>query len=146
MVKFFARARLAAAVLGLVAAVGCSAADVTTASDQLEKSSTGSVELRLRNAGSATLTNISVLVAENAPLITSKELRAGQTTAYVARAKAHENPLVTLKADGHDYMSHPIEGFAGFNPALADGRYTISMEPVVVEGFKALYVKVTKDK
>jgi hypothetical protein len=88
---------------------------------------------------------VSVLVAENASLITASELRPGQTTAYSTRLKLHENPLVTLKIDGQEFASHPVEGFSGFNPALGDGRYTISMEPVIVEGQKALYVRVTKD-
>ena len=49
------------------------------------------------------------------------------------------------KANGFDYVSHPVEGFSGFNPALADGRYTVSLETILVEGYKVLYVKVTKD-
>jgi hypothetical protein len=139
MVKYLTRFALFAAVV-VTAACG---ADSTT--DALRQEDSGPVSVRLRNAGTTTLTNVSVLVAENTSPITLGELRPGQTTDYVARAQAHENPLVTAKADGFDYASQPVEGFAGFNPALADGRYTVRLETIVVEGYKVLYVRVTKD-
>jgi hypothetical protein len=142
MLKVFARARVFAATVGFAAVTACGA-DAATAT--LEQSSAGPISLRILNTGAATLTNVSILVAENASPITVSELRPGQATEYVTRPKAHENPLVTLKADGRDYTSNPIEGFAGFNPALADGQYTIRIETVVVESQKALYVRVTKD-
>jgi hypothetical protein len=139
MVKYLARVALLAAVV-VTAACG---ADTTT--DALRQDDSGPISVRVRNAGTTTLTNVSVLVAENASPITLSELRPGQTTDYVARAQAHENPLVTAKANGFDYASNPVEGFAGFNPVLADGRYTVSLETIVVEGQKALYVRVTRD-
>ena len=139
MVKYLTRVALLAAV---VITAGCGA---HTTTEVLRQESSGPVSVRVRNAGTTTLTDVSVLVAENASPITLSELRPGQVTDYVARAEAHENPLVTAKANGFDYVSHPVEGFAGFNPALADGRYTFSLETIVVEGYKVLYVKVTKD-
>ncbi len=142
MLKFLRRAHLFVILAG-AGFVACSGASSPTA--PLADTGSGAVELRLRNSGSSTLTNISVLVADNAPIITSSELRAGQTTAYVARAKAHQDPVVTLKIDGQDYLSNPVEGFSGFNLQLADGKYTISIEPYVSEGHKGIYVRVTKD-
>lgn len=144
MIKVFTRARFLLAAAALAGTIGCDSDSVTaTTLEDLESS--GSVELRLRNTGSAPLTNVSVLVAEGATPIVQTVLQPGQTTTYVARTKAHENPLVTLQVDGRNYVSNPVEGFSGFNSTLADGRYTISMEPVVVEGYHSLYVRVTKD-
>jgi len=139
MVKYLTRFALLA-VVAISAACG---ADTTT--EALRQENSGPVSVRLRNSGTTTLTDVSVLVAENTSPITLGELRPGQTTDYVARAEAHENPLVSAKANGFDYVSHPVEGFSGFNPALADGRYTVSLETILVEGYKVLYVKVTKD-
>jgi hypothetical protein len=142
MAKYFTRVRFVALVAAVVVTAACGA---DTPAEALTLENSGPVSVRVRNAGTATLTSVSVLVAENTSAITLSELRPGQTTDYVARAQAHENPFVTAKANGFDYVSHPVEGFAGFNPALADGRYTVSLETIVVEGQKALYVKVTKD-
>ena len=142
MAKSLTRGRFILA-LGAILVAGACGADATT--QALRQDESGPVSVRLRNSGTTTLTDVSVLVAENSTPITLGELRPGQTTDYVARAKAHENPLVTAKANGFDYVSHPVEGFSGFNPALADGRYTVSLETIVVEGYKVLYVKVVKD-
>src|SRR5215203_80914 len=114
MVKYLTRFALLA---GAAVTIGC-AADATT--DVLRQQDSGPVSVRVRNVGTTTLTDVSVLVADNALPITLNELRPGQMTDYVARAAAHENPLVTAKANGFDYVSHPVEGFSGFNPALAD--------------------------
>jgi hypothetical protein len=141
MVKSLTRARFVV----LLAAVITAACGADTPTESLTLQDSGPVSVRVRNAGTTTLTNVSVLVADNTSPITLNELRPGQTTEYVARAQAHENPLVTAKANGFDYSSNPVEGFAGFNPVLADGRYTISLETIVVETSKVLYVKVTKD-
>ena len=118
MMKYLTRFALLAAVIGTT---GCGA-DTTT--EALRQEISGPVSVRLRNSGTTTLTDVSVLVAEHASPITLGELRPGQTTDYVGRAEVHENPLVTAKANGFDYASHPVEGFSGSNPALADGRYT----------------------
>lgn len=142
MVKYLTRARFVALLLTVVVGTAC-AADTTT--EALRREDAGPVSVRLRNTGTTTLSDLSVLVAENTSPITLSELRPGQTTGYVARARVHENPLVTAKANGFDYVSHPVEGFSGFNPALADGRYTVSLETIVVDGYKALYVRVVKD-
>lgn len=139
MVKYLTRFALLAVV---AVSVACGA-DTTT--EALRQENAGPVSVRLRNSGTTTLTAVSVLVAENTTPITVGELRPGQTTDYVARAEMHENPLVSAKANGFDYLSNPVEGFSGFNPTLADGRYTVSLETILVEGYKALYVKVTKD-
>jgi hypothetical protein len=142
MVKYLTRARFVSLLAAVVVTAACGA-DTPTESLALQDS--GPISVRVRNAGTTTLTNVSVLVADNTSPITLSELRPGQTTDYVARAQAHENPAVTAKANGFDYSSQPVEGFAGFNPVLADGRYTVTLETIVVESQKALYVKVTKD-
>jgi hypothetical protein len=143
MLKTLTRARSLAFAAGLVVITACGA-DATTAA-MLADTGSGPVSLRVRNTGALTFTNVSIVVAEGATPITLSELRPGQTTDYVARPRAHENPLVTLKIDGKEFTSNPVEGFAGFNPALADGRYTITMQQISVETSKVLYVQVTKD-
>jgi hypothetical protein len=126
-----------------VALAACGADTVTeTALDQ-----EGAVQLRLSNTGAVTMTTVSVLVAENAAPITADELRPGQTLSRVGRTTAHQNPLVTAKVDGQTLVSHPVEGFAGFNPALADGSYTVKLEVVPGEnGGRRLDVRVVRDQ
>jgi hypothetical protein len=139
MFKFAGFVRTIACVVALAA---CSADTVTETALNQE----GNVQLRLSNTGSMTMTAVSVLVAENAAPITVAELRPGQTLARVGRTVAHENPYVTAKADGESLVSHPVEGFAGFNPALADGSYTVRLEVVPGEnGGRRLDVRVVRD-
>jgi hypothetical protein len=141
MVKTLARARLFALAATLAVTSACGA-DATTA--MLADSGSGPISIRVHNSGALTFTDVSIVVADDVAPITLSELRPGQTTDYVARPRAHENPLVTLKIDGKEFASHPVEGFTGFNPALADGAYTINMQQVVVETTTVLYVWVSK--
>ena len=128
--------------VALVAVLGACGGDTVTDTRLLE---TGPIELRLRNSGTVVLTSVSVLVDENAAPITIDSLRPGQTSAFVARPSAHENPMVTVKADGQTIVSHPVEGFSGFNPELADGRYTVGMSVVTDEGSRRLDVRVMRE-
>jgi hypothetical protein len=139
MFRFAGFVRTIACVVALAA---CSGDAVTeTALDQA-----GNVQLRLSNTGSVTMTTVSVLVAEGAAPITVDELRPGQTLARVGRAVVHQNPYVTAKADGQSLVSHPVEGFAGFNPTLSDGSYTVRLEVVPGEnGGRRLDVRVVRD-
>src|SRR5262245_7919242 len=88
-------------------------------------SGTGPIQLRLRNSGLIALTSVNVLVADDVAPITADVLQPGQTLSFVSRGSAHTDPAVSAKAGSQTLMSQPIEGFSGFNPRLADGRYTI---------------------
>jgi len=89
---------------------------------------------------------VNVLVADGVAPITADVLQPGQTLAFVSRASAHTDPAVSAKAGGQTLMSQPIEGFSGFNPPLADGRYTIGLEVANIEGTVRLIVRVVKEQ
>ena len=106
----------------------------------------GPIQLRLRNSGPLALTSVHVLVADDAAPITAETLQPGQTLSFVSRPRAHTDPAVSAKAGGQTLMSQPVEGFSGFNPPLADGRYTIGLEVANIEGVARLIVRVLKEQ
>ena len=107
---------------------------------------TGPIQLRLRNSGPIALTSVSVLVADDVAPITAEALQPGQTLSFVSRASAHTDPAVSAKAGSKTLMSQPVEGFSGFNPPLADGRYTIGLEVANIDGTARLSVRVVKEQ
>ena len=109
-------------------------------------SGTGPIQLRLKNSGSVALTNVSVLVADNVAPITTGVLQPGQTLSFVSRPSAHTDPAVSARVGGQTLSSQPVEGFSGFNPPLADGRYTVGLEAAVLEGTLRLIVRVVRDQ
>lgn len=80
------------------------------------------------NTGTATLQAVSIVTGEDQPPIEVASLAAGQRTAPHAIGVLHENPLVAATVGGQRRVSHPIEGFTGFNPAVEPGRYVISLK------------------
>jgi hypothetical protein len=135
----------------MVRAVACAMALAACGSSgngritELVDSGTGPIHLRLRNSGPIALTSVNVLVADDVAPITADVLQPGQTLSFVSRARAHTDPAVSAKAGGRALMSQPIEGFSGFNPPLADGRYTIGLEVANIEGTTRLIVRVVKE-
>src|SRR5262245_18237433 len=113
---------------------------------ELVDSGTGPIQLRLKNSGSVTLTNVSVLVADDVAPITTDVLVPGRTLSFVSRPSAHTDPVVSAKVGGQTLSSLPVEGFSGFNPPLSDGRYTVGLEAAVLEGTLRLIVRVVRDQ
>jgi len=141
MSKFAVMVRAVACAMAL-AACGNRDGGIT----ELVDSGTGPIQLRLRNSGPVALTSVNVLVADDAAPITAQVLQPGQTLSFVSRASAHTDPAVSAKAGGQTLTSQPIEGFSGFNPRLADGRYTIGLEVANIEGTTRLIVRVVQEQ
>ena len=80
------------------------------------------------NTGTVTLRDLSIVTGEDQPPIEVASLGAGQRTAPHAIGVLHENPMVSATVAGERRISHPVEGFSGFNPALEPGRWVISLE------------------
>ena len=127
-----------------VAVVACGGGRDGSITEVVE-TGTGPIQLRLRHSGSVALANVNVLVADGVAPITTDLLQPGQTLSFVSRPRAHTDPAVSAKAGGQTLMSQPVEGFAGFNPPLADGRYTIGLEVASLEGTVRLIVRLVKE-
>lgn len=113
---------------------------------ELADNGTGPIQLRLQNSGSVALTNVNVLVDDDVAPITAEVLQPGQTLSFVSRPSAHTDPAVSAKAGAQTLVSQPIEGFSGFNPPLANGRYTVGLEVANIEGIARLIVRVVKEQ
>jgi hypothetical protein len=142
MSKVAVMIRAFACAMALAACSGSRDSGIT----ELVDGGTGPIQLRLRNSGPIALTSVNVLVADDVAPITAEVLQPGQTLSFVSRSKAHTDPAVSAKAGGQTLMSQPIEGFSGFNPPLADGRYTIGLELANIEGTARLIVRVVKEQ
>jgi hypothetical protein len=80
------------------------------------------------NTGTVTLQDLSIVTGEDQPPIQVASLGAGQRTAPHAIGVLHENPIVSATVAGERRISHPVEGFTGFNPPVEPGRYVISLK------------------
>ena len=114
----------------LVAAATLGCGHNATGSEQVRASggpAGDSYSVEIVNAGSVTLSAVSIQTGENEPAITVPQLAAGQRTAPHAIGVLHENPLVAATVAGRRREYHPVEGFTGFNPQLEPGRYVITL-------------------
>ena len=120
-------ARVAAlAALALALACGKSATDVADlrASGGPAGDSYG---IEIVNAGTVTITAVSITTGEDVPPVEVAQLAPGQRTPAHRIGVLHENPLVVATVAGQRREYHPVEGFSGFNPALEPGNYVITL-------------------
>jgi hypothetical protein len=88
---------------------------------------TAPISVVVMNDGSVALTNVRVYTSEHdsLPIITS--LNPGQSTTATSVHAAHTNPLVRATVNGQAIVAHPVEGFSGWNAALAPGAYVLRL-------------------
>lgn len=91
--------------------------------------------VRVLNSASVDITNIEVLTAADATPIKLGKLSAGETSAETAVTAVHDFPVVTATVNGKSVTLHPVEGFSGFNPKRAPGRYTLVLKYTEASGF-----------
>src|SRR4051812_1311797 len=83
--------------------------------------------VRIHNASSVDATNIRVATGEN-DAFTIDVLKPGETSTVHAILEMHTNPSIVLVTGGQTLASLPTEGFAGFNPLLPAGEYSIDLQ------------------
>jgi hypothetical protein len=109
---------LAAAMFTAVAGCSSSATEVSNYS------------VVVRNASTVTMTDVRVATGPDDE-ITVSSLAPGQSTDARGTRELHENPLVSLKANGRQFTSHPVEGFSeGFNRSLPKGPHVVILNVV----------------
>lgn len=114
---FAAAARRASLALSFCAA--CSSTEVTD--------SGGAIAVAVQNDGSVAFTDLRIRTSEEDSLPRIATLNAGQYVGpYHVRA-LHSAPLVQATVQGRAVIAHPVEGFAGFNPALPQGAYLVRL-------------------
>ena len=110
--------RHTAIVLSLVAIAGCGK-DATS-------EPTGEFIVRVFNGSPVAVSNIRVRVSEQDEFTVARLEHGDMSGAYATRAM-HTNPAVTLTVEGQTLSSIPVEGFSGFNPALAPGPFVVTV-------------------
>ena len=109
------RQLLAFATLGLAACSG------TTNPDG------GDFRIRVFNDSPYALTNVVVTVGEGEQFTLAQLARGGMSSEQRVH-QMHENPAVTLTANGETGSAMPVEGFSGFNPSLVPGSYLVTIK------------------
>jgi hypothetical protein len=127
---------LVAAALALGAAtLGCSNKSVTLEPDS-------KFQVSVFNNSMIPLTNVTVTTGEGAAFNIPRLEHGDLSRAYNVES-LHENPAVTLTADGQTLSAIPIEGFVpGFNPPLDPGAYLLTI--TVSDPPRALTVTLTE--
>jgi hypothetical protein len=96
----------------------------------------------VRNASTVTLTEVRVATGPDDEIAAST-LSPGQSTEGQRTREMHENPSVSVKANGRVLSAHPIEGFIeGFNHSLTKGAYAITLNLVGTAAEPSLSVTV----
>jgi hypothetical protein len=112
---------LIAGTLASTGLAGCASSRAT------EAASTGPTsQVIVFNDSPFTLTNVRISTGEHASFVEPRLERGQMSSAHVV-TEMHHDPAVSLTADGEALSSTPVEGFTGFNPALAAGHYTITI-------------------
>lgn len=102
--------------------LACSAGDV-----ELTVPSPSSASVRVTNDGTAAMSELRVLTSDRDSIPLIATLNAGQTLGPFQVSALHSAPYVQATVQGRELMSHPVEGFSGFNPALAAGAYVVRL-------------------
>ena len=131
MTASIATTRRFASLLALVAVATTAACGGSGTGPELRASggpAGDAYRVEIVNTGTVTLTDLSIVTGEDQPPIQVASLGAGQRTAPHAIGVLHENPMVSAIVAGERRISHPVEGFTGFNPALEPGRWVMSLK------------------
>jgi hypothetical protein len=110
--------RHTAIALSLALAAGCG--------DSTVSQPAGDFTVRVFNGSPVAVSNIRVRVSEQDEFTVARLEHGDMSGTYAVRAM-HTNPAVTLTVSGETLTSIPIEGFSGFNPALARGAYVVTV-------------------
>ena len=87
---------------------------------------TGDYVVWVFNDSPVAVSNVRVAVSDQDEFTISHLDRGGASDRYVVHV-IHTDPAVTLTVGGETLASTPTEGFAGFNPPVAPGKYVITV-------------------
>ena len=115
---------ISARLLAVTLFLGAAACSSTTLADG---DTSGPYTFTIRNTGAQELKQVRIQTGENLAPVSVATLPPGGETGTFGVARLHENPFVTAEVNGVTKEYHPVEGFSGFNPLLAPGRYRITL-------------------
>lgn len=121
---------------------GTSAGTLNSAVFRVKRAPEDAAYVTLLNDGATTLTNVRVVTSEKDSVPLAMTLAPGQRLGPYRVAALHTNPYVAALLQGRSVVSHPVEGFSGFNPRLASGAYVVRLR-TTTEGM--LDVRVVQD-